>query len=98
METLDSTRCHVIIKDLFNEGPKIKIPLFYRSLYMVVILVVLPLLVVNLWKNNAQYDIKFDVWIIGGLFTMMAVPISLWDITQHLVHFNKPHMQKYIIR
>jgi len=70
---------------------------FHRCLYFVVIVVVLPLLIVNLWKSG-KYTIKFEVWIIGGLFTILAVPISLWDITQHLVHYNKPHMQKYIIR
>lgn len=66
-------------------------------LYFIVIVIVLPLLITYLWKSEA-HDSKFNVIVIGGVFTIMAVPISLWDITHHLVHFNKPHMQKYIIR
>ncbi|KZS09946.1 transmembrane protein 184C [Daphnia magna] len=66
-------------------------------LYFIIIVIFLPLLILTLWKSN-EYSIRFEVWLIGGLFTLLAVPISLWDITQHLVHYNKPHMQKYIIR
>jgi len=67
------------------------------SLYFIVIVIVLPLLITYLWRSEA-HDSKFNVIVIGGIFTIMAVPISLWDITHHLVHFTKPHMQKYIIR
>jgi len=28
----------------------------------------------------------------------MALPISFWDITQHLAHFTKPYLQKHIVR
>ena len=66
-------------------------------MYLIVIMILLPVLILSLWKNE-NYQIEFDLWLIGGLFTILAVPISLWDITQHLVHYNKPHMQKYIIR
>ncbi len=69
---------------------------FVMCLYFVILLVALPLLILNLW--NKDYNIKFQVWIVGGVFTLMAVPVSLWDITQHLVHYTKPHLQKYIIR
>lgn len=60
------------------------------------IVVVLPLIILNMLASGL--DLKVEVRIISGLFTMLAVPISLWDITQHLVHYNKPHLQKYIIR
>ena len=61
-------------------------------------MIVLPILIVSWLKSGTKEDLKNDAWIIGGVFTFMAVPISLWDITQHLVHYNKPHLQKYIIR
>ncbi|KAG8190546.1 hypothetical protein JTE90_004121 [Oedothorax gibbosus] len=28
----------------------------------------------------------------------MALPITFWEITQHLVHYNKPYLQRHIIR
>jgi len=27
----------------------------------------------------------------------MALPISFWEITQHMVHYTKPSLQKHII-
>jgi len=66
------------------------------SLYFTILVIVLPILIVSLWQS--LHDLKFEVWIVGGLFSLMALPISLWDITQHLVHYTKPYLQKYIIR
>lgn len=40
-----------------------------------------------------------DGWpIIAGLFAFAATISSLWHITKHLVYFNKPYLQKYIVR
>ena len=64
--------------------------------YFTILVIVLPILIISLW--HSLHDLKLEVWIIGGLFTLMALPISLWDITQHLVHYTKPYLQKYIIR
>lgn len=64
--------------------------------YGVVLLIVLPICIVQLQKKGAKaHD---QAWFIGGLFVLMALPITLWEITQHLVHYTKPYLQKHIIR
>uniref|UniRef100_A0A3Q2D7M1 Transmembrane protein 184C n=1 Tax=Cyprinodon variegatus TaxID=28743 RepID=A0A3Q2D7M1_CYPVA len=37
-------------------------------------------------------------WFIAGIFVFMTIPISLWGILQHLVHYTQPDLQKPIIR
>lgn len=66
------------------------------SLYFAILVIVLPILIISLWRS--LHDLKIESFIVGGLFSLMALPISLWDITQHLVHYTKPYLQKYIIR
>ncbi len=39
-----------------------------------------------------------QAWFVGGLFTLMAVPISLWGILQHLIHYTSPPLQRNIVR
>ena len=36
--------------------------------------------------------------IVGGVFVLMALPISLWDITQHVAHESAPHLQRHVVR
>lgn len=65
-------------------------------LYVLFVIIVVPLLIVNSVKDG--FTRKDQLILIGGLFVMSAVPISIWQITQHTVHFTKPILQKHIIR
>lgn len=39
------------------------------------------------------------VWAtIAGLFAWLALGISVWSISLHLINYNKPYLQKYVIR
>lgn len=39
------------------------------------------------------------VWAtVAALFAWLALAISVWEISQHLVNYNKPYLQKYVIR
>lgn len=35
---------------------------------------------------------------IAGVFALMACTLSLYEIYQHLLYYNKPYLQKYIVR
>jgi hypothetical protein len=35
---------------------------------------------------------------IAGLFAFLALFMSIWEITQHLINYNKPYLQKYVVR
>lgn len=65
-------------------------------LYVLFVIIVVPLLIVNSVKDG--FKRKDQLILIGGLFVLTALPISIWHITQHLVHYSKPILQKHIIR
>lgn len=69
---------------------------FIISLYFVLLIIALPLCVVELHKNGAARHV--EAWFTGGIFVMMAIPISLWGILQHLVNYTQPNLQRHIIR
>ena len=66
------------------------------TVYALVIVVLLPILVVNAVNNG--FTKRDQDSLIGGVFVMMALPITFWEITQHMVHYTKPSLQKHIIR
>lgn len=47
---------------------------------------------------NSQVGTHNKAWFIAGIFVFMTIPISLWGILQHLVHYTQPELQKPIIR
>lgn len=65
-------------------------------LYILLLLVVLPLCIWELQKSKVGTHNK--AWFIAGIFVFMTIPISLWGILQHLVHYTQPELQKPIIR
>lgn len=64
--------------------------------YGIFAIIVVPLLIVNSVKDGFQR--RDQLILIGGLFVLSAVPISIWHIIQHVIHFTKPILQKHIIR
>lgn len=69
---------------------------FVVTFYATGIAILLPILIVNAYKKGLNKSNLCEL--IGGLFVLMSLPISLWQITQHMVHYNKPFLQKHIIR
>ncbi|XP_018023003.1 transmembrane protein 184C [Hyalella azteca] len=64
--------------------------------YAAVILGVLPYVIYKMVQDGVD---KFQfAWLVGGLFVFITIPISLWQITHHLVNYTKPKLQKHIIR
>uniref|UniRef100_A0A2P2I693 Transmembrane protein 184C-like n=1 Tax=Hirondellea gigas TaxID=1518452 RepID=A0A2P2I693_9CRUS len=65
-------------------------------LYGAIILGVLPYIIYIMVQTGVN---KFQfAWLVGGLFVFLTIPISLWQITHHLVNYTKPKLQKHIIR
>uniref|UniRef100_A0A2K5SG27 Transmembrane protein 184C n=2 Tax=Cebidae TaxID=9498 RepID=A0A2K5SG27_CEBIM len=65
-------------------------------LYLVSIVVAVPLCVWELQK--LEVGIHTKAWFIAGIFLLLTIPISLWEILQHLVHYTQPELQKPIMR
>lgn len=66
------------------------------SLYVIVVVVVVPILIVH--SINSGFSSTDVALLIGGGFVLLALPISIWQITQHIIHYTKPSLQKHIIR
>lgn len=69
---------------------------FVMTVYALIIVVLIPLLVANAVKNGFKKSDQGTL--IAGIFVMMALPISFWEIIQHMVYYTKPALQKHIIR
>lgn len=70
-------------------------PFFILS-YIIVLCLLVPGLVLTCLGHECSK--KQRTQLIGGIFVLMAIPISFWEITQHLVHYTKPYLQKHVIR
>ncbi|XP_059061904.1 transmembrane protein 184C [Achroia grisella] len=69
---------------------------FVIALYAILVVVLVPILVAHSIKNGFR---KSDQGaLIAGGFVLLALPISIWQITQHIFHYTKPSLQKHIIR
>lgn len=65
-------------------------------LYGSIILGLMPYLIYTLIQHGmGGFNIAL---LIGGIFVFMAIPITLWEIVQHLINYTKPKLQKHIIR
>nr|XP_057924532.1 transmembrane protein 184C-like isoform X1 [Doryrhamphus excisus]XP_057924533.1 transmembrane protein 184C-like isoform X1 [Doryrhamphus excisus] len=65
-------------------------------LYACLLAAVVPLCVWELQKDKVGTHSK--AWFIAGVFVFLTIPVSLWDILQHLVHYTQPELQRPIIR
>ncbi|XP_055299784.1 transmembrane protein 184C [Sitodiplosis mosellana] len=65
-------------------------------LYTLFVLIVVPWLIVYTVKDG--FTRKDQLILVGGLFVLTSVPLCIWHILQHMLHFTKPILQKPIIR
>lgn len=65
-------------------------------IYALFVIIVVPLLIINSVKDG--FTKKDQLILIGGLFVLTSLPISIWHLTQHIIHFTKPILQRPIIR
>lgn len=50
----------------------------------------------DLYKLGTQPHIL--AWFSGGVFVLIAIPMSLYEIFMHLIHFTCPSSQRHIVR
>lgn len=66
------------------------------ALYVILIIVLVPILIAHSISNG--FSSLDQGSLVGGGFVLLALPISIWQIIQHVVHYTKPSLQKHIIR
>lgn len=69
---------------------------FAILLYALAALVLVPLFLAKSFRNG--FDRRDQEILIGGIFVLVAIPLSLWEIILHVIHYTKPRLQKHIIR
>lgn len=37
-------------------------------------------------------------WVVAAIFVNISVPLALYDINMHMIHYVRPHLQRYYIR
>ncbi|XP_053673525.1 transmembrane protein 184C [Anopheles nili] len=65
-------------------------------LYALFVIIVVPLLIADSVKDG--FTRKGQLILIGGLFVLCAIPISISQIAQHTIHYTQPQLQRHIIR
>ncbi|XP_076771548.1 transmembrane protein 184C isoform X2 [Arvicanthis niloticus] len=57
------------------------------------------LIPICIWEfQRMEVGIHTKAWFIAGLFVLLTIPVSMWGILQHLVHYTQPELQKPIVR
>jgi len=51
-----------------------------------------------IWLHNHAYETHEVAWFAAGMMVALTVPISLWEIAEHLHHYSCPEQQKHIVR
>ena len=39
-----------------------------------------------------------QAWLIAGVFVLLAVPVTVYEVAMHLEYFSRPRLQIYVIR
>lgn len=65
-------------------------------LYSLAIAIFIPLFIAKSMKDG--FTRKDQEILVGGIFVIVALPISFYEIIQHVIHFTQPKLQKHIIR
>ncbi|KAL7306845.1 hypothetical protein TKK_0001006 [Trichogramma kaykai] len=65
-------------------------------LYALLIIILVPILIDNSIKNGFKKQDQGAL--VGGAFVLLALPISFYEIIQHMIYYTQPRLQRYIIR
>ena len=60
------------------------------------LLVALPMMIIEFKKSN--WSVKYQAWFISGMFVLMALPVSIYEVAMHLEYFSRPKLQIRVIR
>ncbi|CAG0916692.1 unnamed protein product [Notodromas monacha] len=66
------------------------------TLYASAVFFAIPFLVVNL--TNSGINGRTQLWLVSLIFCVLTIPLTMWEIIQHLIHYTRPELQKHIIR
>ncbi|GAV09293.1 hypothetical protein RvY_18860-3 [Ramazzottius varieornatus] len=68
----------------------------FYFVYVLCVLGAIPAIVV-VYKQE-ENNLRTRLWLIGGLFLFLSIPISLQLILLHLINYTQPQLQRHIVR
>ena len=60
------------------------------------LLIALPVIIIEFKKSG--WSVKYQAWFISGMFVLMAVPVTVYEVAMHLEYFSRPKLQIRVIR
>ncbi|KAI3428292.1 hypothetical protein D9Q98_006671 [Chlorella vulgaris] len=48
--------------------------------------------------KRAQYSVHYQAWFIAGIFVILAVSASIYEVAMHLEYYNRPRLQLRVVR
>ncbi|KXZ44561.1 hypothetical protein GPECTOR_65g179 [Gonium pectorale] len=70
-----------------------------RLLWWTLCLLTFLALPLTIWEFQKQhYDVHYQAWFIGGIFVILSMPISIYEIAMHTEYYTQPRLQKHVIR
>ncbi|KAG1653146.1 hypothetical protein FOA52_010830 [Chlamydomonas sp. UWO 241] len=71
----------------------------FRVIWIILCTLTFLALPLTVWEfSRVGYDIHYQGWFFGGLFVIMSIPISIYEVALHTEHYTRPRLQRYIIR
>ena len=48
--------------------------------------------------KKSHWSVKYQAWFVSGMFVLMALPVSIYEVAMHLEYFSRPKLQIRVIR
>ena len=90
----DCSCCYVSIR-FFGQCSPIKMVVIISYSISFIWLIASSIVLRNTVFSSELHDVA---WYIATVFVMLTLPLSAYEICQHLLHYHHPDIQKYIVR
>jgi len=70
-----------------------------KTVWVFINIVVLIALALSAWDmHRNRRAAHFIAWFVAGVFVLLAVPITFYEVAQHLENYRMPRLQRHVIR
>ncbi|GIL57644.1 hypothetical protein Vafri_12839 [Volvox africanus] len=72
---------------------------YFRLLWWTLCILTFIALPLTIWAfQKEHYAVDRQAWFIGGIFVILSMPISIYEIAMHTEYYTQPRLQKHVIR
>lgn len=48
--------------------------------------------------QKSHFDLRYQAWFIAGIFVILALSASIYEVAMHLEYYNNPRLQIRVVR